>query len=195
MEKKPSSNYIKHTRKDPITKWAIGKFNELLYSYVNKIKPKKILDVGCGEGFTLKYLTKKGKFSLHGIDSSKEAIRLARKIAPKSRLRVGDVTKLPFKGNSFDIVLLLEILEHLENPKKIIKEVKRLAKKAVIISVPREPYFRIIEVIINPIIGGLPSGHINFWNSKKFEKLISEEFKKYEIARTTIWQMALCYIK
>lgn len=86
---------------------------------------KNILDLGCGEGTRLSSITKSGT----GIDISEKAITLARKKYPRLKFVIGDLEKLPFKNESFDLVYSAYVFEHLENPKKVLEEAKRVLKK------------------------------------------------------------------
>lgn len=85
---------------------------------------KKTLDLGCGEGTRLSLLSKNGT----GVDISRKAISLAKKKYPKLTFTVGNLEKLKFKDNSFDLVYSAYVFEHLSNPVKVINEVKRILK-------------------------------------------------------------------
>jgi len=87
-----------------------------------------ILDMGCGEGTRLaKIADKNGK--IYGIDISKKAIEIAKKKYPQFNFRVGNLEKLPFPDNTFDLVYSAFVFEHLRNPEKVIKEGVRVLKK------------------------------------------------------------------
>ena len=89
---------------------------------------KNILDMGCGEGTRLgKIIDKKQKGT--GVDISTKAIDLAKKKFPKLNFAVGDLEKLPFANKKFDLVYSAFVLEHLDNPGKVIKEGIRVLKK------------------------------------------------------------------
>ncbi len=105
---------------------------------INTYKLKKnssILDIGCGKGFLLFEIKKLiPKINIIGIDKSKYAIRNA-KNEIKNNLRIFDATKkLPFKKNSFDLVLSLGTLHNfsLNNLSQCIKEINRVGKKSYI---------------------------------------------------------------
>src|SRR3989344_1386460 len=69
-----------------------------------KYRVKKILDIGCGMGRHLKYLKEKG-FDVYGCDISAEALKASSKIINKSKLKKADMSKLPYKNNSFDSII------------------------------------------------------------------------------------------
>jgi len=83
---------------------------------------KRILDVGCGEGFLAKLLMEKGN-EVFGIDISEHAVELAKKNGVKALVCDIENEDLPFK-ESFDVIILSEILEHLISPKEIIEKLK-----------------------------------------------------------------------
>ena len=77
------ANFLKHTSKNPIQKFLIRNFYFSLISLAKPLKAESILDVGCGEGFTMDKLTKSGVGkTIEGVEYSKEAILLGKKLFP-----------------------------------------------------------------------------------------------------------------
>ena len=116
-------------------KWPAQIVKEL----ANIWKKGKILDIGCGNGRNLKPFVEKG-FNCYGIDFSEKMITIAKKEVKKSKFKVANSEKLPFKANSFDYCLFLRTLPTIkskENRLKAIKELRRVLKKngKVLISV------------------------------------------------------------
>src|SRR3989344_5248458 len=146
MEK--TDNYKKHTHRNPIQRLLLWNFFQTLKGLVFKIQADSILDVGCGEGFTLNRLkeNKIGK-RLEGIEYSKTAIELGKKSYPDIKITQGDIYNLSYKDNEFDLVLCTEVLEHLENPTKGLKELIRVSKKYLVVSVPNEPLFMFAQFV------------------------------------------------
>lgn len=116
--------------------------------YLNNIEASKILDIGCHSGtFTYQIFKKFKKADLYGIDISKNAILYAKRKYKNIKFAVARAEKLPFDSNKFDFVTCFEVLEHVENPVKVIKEIRRVSKKgaSLLIIVPTENLlFRII---------------------------------------------------
>lgn len=112
---------------------------------ITKLYPKKILEIGIGNGFISKYLTGKN-FNIITMDIDK-------KLNP---VITGSVSNLPFKDNSFDVIVCCEVLEHLkyENFQKSILEIARVSSAYIILSVPDVDVVCRFSVQI-PVIGGL----------------------------------------
>jgi len=100
----------------------------------------RVLDIGTGTGELMELILKHNpKLDVRGID-----IKLHIKDKKlKKRIRIGDVTKMPFKNNEFDVVFALDILEHIKDLKKGIVEIKRVLKNngVLIVSAPSENMF------------------------------------------------------
>lgn len=145
---------------------------------VKPLKVISVLDVGCGEGFTLKQFEDKkiGK-NLVGVDNLRTAISIGKKIHPNLDLSKGDVYNLEFADSSFDLVLCTEVLEHLEDPKKAINEMKRVSKKYLVFSVPNEPFFILANLLRGKYLktlGNHPE-HINHWTMWGFNNFLKKQ--------------------
>ena len=164
-----TDNYQKHTSKNPLKQFFVWNFFRIFNNQLKDLKIETILDAGCGEGFTLAKLKEKGigkKFT--GVDASKDAIELSKKINPDLSLDLGNIYKLPFKDKSFDLVLCTEVFEHLDNSKKALKELARVSKKYIFLSVPNEPLF----FLMNYTQWGIDIGHINHWTYFGFKMFV-----------------------
>jgi ubiquinone/menaquinone biosynthesis C-methylase UbiE len=187
-----TDNYRKHKSKNPLKKFFINNFFNNVFSFIENLKIDSVLDVGCGEGFTLKAIKQKGiSNKLIGIDSSMEAIALGKKENPSLDLRVGDIYNLKFKDKSFDLVISTEVLEHLEKPQDALRELARVSKKYILLSVPNEPWFN----LFNFTQWGKDIGHINRWSKNKFVKFLKLESYKVISVRTPFpWTVILAKI-
>lgn len=101
---------------------------------------KSFLDVGCAEGYYLKFIATQGSrgSNIVGLDVAKNYLVKAKKEAYKGSWVLGDAHELPFRNDSFDLVLCSEVLEHLSDPKKAFGEVARVSKKSILISIAGE---------------------------------------------------------
>lgn len=172
---RPSSNFIKHTNKNPLQKFLIRNFYNSLVSLASSVSPNTVLDVGCGEGFTMEILkTNKIATFIEGIEYENDTISLAKKLFPNLNISKGSAYQLPYKNNSFDLVVCTEVLEHLENPTLALTESIRVSKKNIIISVPNEPLFMLSNFFRgkNILKLGNDPGHINHWSFASFKKFL-----------------------
>ena len=173
-----TDNFRKHTHPNPIERFLINIFYQKLNTELRKLNPQKILDVGCGEGFTLHRLKENhiGK-ELEGIEYLDTAIKLGKEHFPDIKIRKGTIYDLPYKDNSFDVVLCTEVLEHLEDPEKALKELKRVSSNFVVLTVPNEPFWMLANLLRGKNIKrwGNDIEHINHWTLWGFKKFISRE--------------------
>ena len=178
MTKTPlPTNFVKHTSENPIQKLLIKNFYSSLISLAKPLKAEIILDVGCGEGFTMEKLLKSGVGKkIEGIEYAKDAILLGKKLFPNLTFRQGSVYELPYKNNSFDLVVCTEVLEHLEESEKALKEMLRISKKYLIISVPNEPFFMLCNFLRGKNLSRLGDdpGHINHWNPLSLKRYLTQ---------------------
>jgi len=172
MTKTPlSTNFVKHTSKNPLQRFLIERFFLSLISLAKPLNSKRVLDAGCGEGFSLnKLMINKVGEHLEGIEYSKEAITIGEKLFPKANIKQGSIYDLSYKDGSFDLVVCTEVLEHLENPQKALLEIIRVSKKYVILSAPNEPAFRLANFLAGKYLSdfGNSPGHINHWSILSF---------------------------
>ncbi len=175
-----TTNFQKHTNSNPISKFFLNNFLTVLLDEIKSLKPDSILDVGAGEGFTLEKLRKASVGNtLEGIEYMDEAIELGKKTNPHVKIQKGDIYKLPYKANTFDVVLCTEVLEHLEEPEKALQELKRVSSKYVVLSVPNEPLFTIQRFMRGKNIlklGDHPE-HIQHWNAVSFKKFVEKHLR------------------
>ena len=192
---KKTDNFVKHTAKNPLQKLLINNFYNYLISTIKDLEVNSILDVGCGEGFTLNRLSEEGiGKKLEGVDFLETAIELGKKAHPKLTLKQGNIYDLEYKNNSFDLVMATEVLEHLEDPQKGLKELIRVSKKFVLLSDPNEPFFIGANFLRGKNLSrwGNDIEHIQHWTSPGFKKFAQKEALKIISARYPFpWTMLL----
>lgn len=156
------------------------------YRLVKGIKQKMILDIGCGTGSGSAVLA--GKFKkVIGIDISNAAITYAKRNWKRKNVEflVGSGTKIPFPNNFFDVVAGFEVIEHIKDWKRFLKELKRVTKNkgAIYLSTPnKEIYSPGTKKPINP-------HHFFEFTLEQFIDALSHEFIIKEIMgqRTPIY--------
>jgi len=161
------------------------------------VECSNLLDVGCGEGYLTNLMYRQKNCQIVGIDIGEDVVRKARLSFPYISFIKGSAYELPFNDNSFDFITAFEILEHLENPETVLKEFKRVAKKWVAISVPKEPLWRILNVLRGRYLSkfGNTPGHNQHWSANEFVRFVAEYFKIIEILKPIPWIIALCEVE
>src|SRR5258708_16302348 len=189
-----TDNFIKHTHKNPLQQLLINNFFKTLIKTIQPLHLESILDVGCGEGFTLNKLKAAGiGKKLEGIEYLDEAIKLGKKYHPDIVIKKGTIYDLPYKDNSFDLLLCTEVLEHLEYPKKALKELVRVTKRYCLLSVPNEPIFMASNFLRGKNLSrwGNDIEHINHCSKYGFEILVGKELQILKIKTPFPWTMIL----
>lgn len=182
----PPTNLVKHTSKNPIQKFLIKNFFSSLISLAKPLKADSILDAGCGEGFTMNKLRENGiGKKIEGIEYEKDAIDFGKKIFPNLIIKQASIYDIPYGNNSFDLIICTEVLEHLEDPTKALREILRVSKKYLIISVPNEPLFMISNLLRGKNLSRLGNdvGHINHWNPLSLKKYLMQNKVKVKIIK------------
>lgn len=179
----------KYNSKNPLIRWVVNRFLNCLYFFLDEIKPKSILDIGCGEGEIEKRSRKRyGNIYIKGIDPGD--VRTYKDFD----FVVGNA--LTYKDdNQYDVVIMLEVLEHIKDYKKVLVNIKKIKAKNIIISVPNEPWFRLCNLLRFTYIkrlGNTP-GHVNNFTKRNFKKILKENFsaRKIKIKSCLIWNFAL----
>ncbi len=182
-----TGNYDKYTTQNPLKRVMVARPNDRILHYVEtavescqkdiRAGSVRILDAGCGEGFIARMLhTALDDVDITGLELTEDALRIAQKMSAGIRYVQGDITQMPFESGSFDIVLCTEVLEHLENPAAALRELLRVAKNTLIITVPHEPWFRLGNMLVlkNVARFGDPVDHINHWTYHGFASFLKE---------------------
>ena len=197
-----SGNYEKYMSTNVLKKFMVGKFNQKITSIAreavrNAGSESLILDAGCGEGFLSCLISNDVPYAkVIGIDASADAIRMAGALNKEICFQQGDIYKMPFADKMFDLVVCTEVLEHLDKPNQAVQELLRVAKNAVLISVPNEPWFCLGNLLTLKNIKrmGNPTDHVNHWTYygflKYMEKFGGGGLKGY---RSFPWSIILLY--
>lgn len=190
-----SSNASKHESKNPIQRALLGHFTRQMIAQVGKIAPRSVLDVGCGEGYMLGALADaKLGGSLVGVDFSDWAIERAKeRLAGRADLSVKDVRTLADDGRKFDLVMMLEVLEHLPDPAVMLPVLEQLADPWLLLSVPWEPFFRGLNLLRGRHIGawGNHPEHLQQWSRGGFISFVRSRFDVVETPMVFPWTMVL----
>lgn len=156
------------------------------------------IELGCGEGYSTQRLhgMLTGNINLHASEFVDELVPKAQKLNPKVKVIQESVYELKHKDKSFDIVFLLEVLEHLDYPDAALKEIKRVLKDdgVLILGVPREPLWRGLNMLRGKYLKdfGNTVGHLNHWSATGLVEFIEKHFGTVASRKNPIpWTLVL----
>lgn len=192
------NTYDKYGSRNPLVHKIMGGFTSALSDLVTRASPDTIHEVGCGEGFWVLEWARQGKI-VRGTDFSCQIIELARKNAIEQGVspdifQSRDIYDLNSPQDSADLIVCCEVLEHLTHPEKALHILHKIIDKFLIVSVPREPVWRALNLARGRYIrrmGNTP-GHVQHWSKSGFVHLISEYFEVVETRTPLPWTMLLC---
>jgi len=191
----------KYVSKNPFIVFLNNYFLSAIAPFVKSVESSRILDVGCGEGIVDNFLINNlpvDPNQIVGLDIESTCLKIARSINPGVKFYQGSIYELPFQDCSFDLVLALEVLEHLEYPEKAIGELNRVSRDWVIISVPNDRMFRSGNMLRFKYLSswGNTPDHIQHWGKRTFTSLISKYMRITKIKTPLLlWLVLLCQIK
>lgn len=177
-------------------KWHMQKLVSVLAQFDDA--PRSILDVGCASGWFLSCVKKVyPRADCHGVDVYKEGIKYGVKKYPKLHLKVGDAHALPYKVGTFDVVVCTEVLEHVEDPQSVLKEIKRVLKKNGILVVELDSgsiLFSIVWYLWRLSKGSVWNhSHLHSFTVKKLDKMLKKAGFKIEAKKTINVGMAMVF--
>jgi 2-polyprenyl-3-methyl-5-hydroxy-6-metoxy-1,4-benzoquinol methylase len=193
----PTGNtYDKYGSSNPVVKRLMAGFHSTLDGLFEQAAPRSILDVGCGEGvLTAEWAERLGDGRVVGIDLDDPKLRAewARRTRPNLEFRVEEATSLSFADDEFELACATEVLEHVPEPEATLAEMARVASRHLLVSVPREPVWRALNMARGAYwreLGNTP-GHVNHWSRRSFVDLLSRYGTVAEARSPFPWTMVL----
>jgi 2-polyprenyl-3-methyl-5-hydroxy-6-metoxy-1,4-benzoquinol methylase len=188
-------NLQKYQSRNPVQRVLIWYFHRWVWNLVSATGAESVLDVGCGEGFTIeRLLAVDGRLPMQGLDYDWPALLRAQESHPDVFFQMGDIRRLPYGRDSFDLVLCLEVLEHLREPSAALDELKRVSGRHCLISVPNEPWFMVSNLLRgkNVRAWGNDPEHVQHWTAARFVAMLGEYFTVERVVYPFPWVVALC---
>ena len=162
--------------RNPISRSLVQGFDRALLKGLDEWKPQTVHEVGCGEGRLTRMINNRFGISILGTDFSKTVIEANR--GRSDSLSIEYVNKSIYELNpemdARDVIVCCEVLEHLEDPIRGLNALKSLNGRGYMLSVPREPIWRILNMVRGKYWrerGNTP-GHLNHWSFSSFSKLL-----------------------
>jgi SAM-dependent methyltransferase len=185
-----SDNEAKYRTWNPVVRWLVNRFLERVAWLVADRRPERVLEVGCGEGMVMRYLHERCPgMRLDGLEADPGALAAARARNPGSLVLQGDACALGIRSRAYDLVLCLEVLEHLPEPGRALAEIRRVARRGCILSVPHEPFFRVGSLLRGKNVARLgdPPDHLQHWGRRQFEAFCAEHLRIERTVRAFPW--------
>ena len=192
----PTGNtFDKYGSQNPVVKRLMAGFHGTLDELWERAAPSSVLDVGCGEGvLTVEWAERLGDRRVVGIDLEDPKLRAEweQRRRPNLEFRAEEATRLSFADDEFELAAAIEVLEHVPEPEATV-EMARVAGRHLLVSVPREPLWRGLNLARGAYwrdLGNTP-GHVNHWSKRGFVSLLSR-YGTVEEARSPFpWTMLL----
>jgi 2-polyprenyl-3-methyl-5-hydroxy-6-metoxy-1,4-benzoquinol methylase len=193
----PTGNtYDKYGSTNPLVKRLMSGFHESLDELWEIAAPESVLDVGCGEGvLTCEWAERLDDGRIVGIDLDDPKLQAEwqQRGRPNLEFRAEEATSLSFDDDEFDMATAIEVLEHVPEPEATLAEMARAARRHLLVSVPREPLWRMLNMARGAYLRDLGNtpGHLNHWSKVGFHSLLTRYGKVQEVRTPFPWTMLL----
>jgi SAM-dependent methyltransferase len=190
------NTFDKYGSTNPVVKRLMTGFHANLDELFDQAAPRSILDVGCGEGvLTYEWAQRLDGGRIVGIDLDDPQLHesWAERSAPNLEYRVMKAENLPFADHEFELASAIEVLEHVPDPEATVAEMARCASRWLLVSVPREPVWRMVNMARGAYwkdLGNTP-GHVNHWSKRSFTQMLAGHGDVTEVRSPFPWTMCL----
>ena len=186
----------KYNATNPVMRRLMTGFERSLEELFARADPCSLLDVGCGEAvLTHRWAQRLAPRRVVGIDLEDPSIQAEweKRRAPNLTYRVMKAENLPFADSEFDVAAAIEVLEHVPDPAHTVAEMARVAERWLLVSVPREPLWRTVNVARGAYLRDLGNtpGHVNHWSKRSFVRLLGRHGEVVEARSPFPWTMLL----
>ena len=193
------NTYDKYGSTNPVVKRLMANFEGTLEELFERAAPASLLDVGCGEGVLTHQWAQRIDGRVVGIDLDDPELHEQWKgrQCPNLEYMVMKAENLPFGDDEFDVATAIEVLEHVPDPEHTVSEMARVASGHLLVSVPREPLWRGLNMARGAYLRDLGNtpGHVNHWSKRGFVQLLSR-YGVVEEARSPFpWTMLLVRVR
>jgi ubiquinone/menaquinone biosynthesis C-methylase UbiE len=193
------NTYDKYGSRNPVARLLMRGFERNLQDLFASTEPASLLDVGCGEGvLTQRWANELAPRRVVGIDLDDPALAAEwqRHAAPNLAYVAQRAERLPFADGEFDLVTAIEVIEHVPDPAHTIAEMARCAARHVLVSVPREPLWRTVNMARGAYwrqLGNTP-GHVNHFSKAAIVALCARHGDVIETRSPFPWTMVLVHV-
>jgi SAM-dependent methyltransferase len=180
--------YDKEAADNPIERRLVAGFTSALLDLLPD-DPRRVLEVGCGEGGQLRKVARLApEARLFGFDLPSDELT-TRWEGLQASMATGSAEDLPYPDDTFDLVLALEVLEHVPDPEAVLSEIARVGAGAAVLSVPWEPVWRLGNLARGRYFAdwGNTPGHIQHFGRGGFQRLVARHLTVRAVRRPFPW--------
>jgi SAM-dependent methyltransferase len=194
----PTGNtFDKYGSTNPVVKRLMASFERTLDELFARAAPESVLDVGCGEGvLTERWAQRLESGRVVGVDLDDPKLLAEWSERRRDNLEfraIADGGPLPFERAEFGLAAAIEVLEHVPDPERTVAEMARVARGHLLVSVPREPLWRMLNVARGAYLrelGNTP-GHVNHFSRRSFVALLARHGEVISVRSPFPWTMLL----
>jgi SAM-dependent methyltransferase len=189
------NTYDKYGSTNPVVKRLMANFEATLEELFTAAAPGSLLDVGCGEGVLTHQWAQRIDGRVVGIDLDDPLLHKEweTRQAPNLEYMVMKAERMPFGDDEFEVASAIEVLEHVPDPEHTLEEMARVASRWLLVSVPREPLWRGLNMARGAYLKDLGNtpGHLNHWSKRGFVDLLSRYGEVVQARSPFPWTMLL----
>lgn len=189
-----TDNAAKYEQAGGIEQRLLARFRRRLLELVVPLSPARVLDAGCGEGHVTAWLAHAlPSAQITGVEGRADALAAFGDRNPGCAAVQGDLHALPFDDGAFDLVTCTEVLEHVSDPRRALRELGRVSAGHLVLTVPHEPFFRAGNLARGRYLWRLGStpGHRSTWGRRGFERAVAAEAQPIRWVSMFPWQAVL----
>ena len=194
----PTGNtYDKYASANPVERRLMAGFFAALDACLPIRAPASVLEVGVGEGeVSARVLERYPSATVTGVDLPDPSLAAEWRARGITAL-FGDIARLPFPSGALDLVLAIEVLEHVPDPAAGLAELARVSRGDLVLSVPREPIWRAANMARGKYLGALGNtpGHVQHWSRRGFVRFVASQVDVATVRAPFPWTMVAARLR
>ncbi|MBV8886431.1 MAG: class I SAM-dependent methyltransferase [Chroococcidiopsidaceae cyanobacterium CP_BM_RX_35] len=191
--------YDKYGTANPVERYLVESFIRTVDNLVVSTNACALHEIGCGEGhLSIALATRHPELHLRACDLSQQVVSLARDNSIQTgvdiNFKTASIYDLSFEQDAAELVICCEVLEHLEHPRRALEVLCHLASPYLVVSVPHEPIWSILNLARGKYItrlGNTP-GHVQRWSKASFIHFLSNYVDIIKVLTPLPWIVVLC---
>jgi 2-polyprenyl-3-methyl-5-hydroxy-6-metoxy-1,4-benzoquinol methylase len=185
----------KYGTRNPIARRLMQGFTDGLDALIERTGMVDVHEIGCGEGHLSARLAQRG-FRVRACDFSEAIIAEAKSLHGHLPIdfTIKSIYDLSPETDRAPVIICCEVLEHLETPERALQRLREVTGDWCILSVPREPIWRLLNMMRMKYLGDLGNtpGHLQHWSQSSFLRFVATQFEIVEVRSPLPWTQVLC---